>query len=226
MTGLTRPITLMMAALALLAVQAALAQDAPAPAQTRTLQVNDEIFAYLADEPSNYLVAAREQFGQDRQAAALNIRKAMSLIELEAARAEGPTRQELRDVAAQLRAVARVVDSGKLQSPQPMERVFARAEYALARHHRNQAQQLVEQDQSRAASWELAAARRNVTQGLRWAGRKVVETGETAATGLASVPGLIVEGAGWTTEQIGDGLGFVGNQLDQLGDALQPGQDE
>ncbi len=120
--------------------------------------IDEDIWILLVDEPSGYLQDARESFLLgDTEDAAFNIRKALASIKLESYRAKNEAKKGLKSSASELGRIAKLVEK-RLTTGIKLEEAFSRAEYALAEHYHQLAQDYEANEQYEKAAAAIEAS--------------------------------------------------------------------
>ena len=172
----------------------------------------------VSDEPQRHFKDAVAAYAKkDYNAAATEIRKATGYLRLEADRATGTAKQELKGSVKQLDMLAASVERGAVREEQSVTKVFARADHALALAHRSKAAESWARRECDNAGYELKAAANGLESAASWAGRK--EQADTSAT-VADIRELgdkLAGGATWTRDEIAQGFESLGNGINVVG---------
>ncbi|MEO8037651.1 MAG: hypothetical protein ABI794_02725 [Betaproteobacteria bacterium] len=172
----------------------------------------------VSQEPQRHFTDAVADYArQDYPAAAADIRKATSYLRLEAARASGSTRQELRGSIAQLDKLAFAVEAGSPKEQHAMSRDFAKASHALALEHRAKAAQSWTRKEYDKAGYELKAAAHGLESAAGWLGTEASSGASATVVATRELGDKLAAGAGWTREEVGKGFESLGDGLNALG---------
>jgi hypothetical protein len=183
----------------------------PEGAPVGVLVVEEDVIAPLISEPEHHFHHALAYFRQGKNGqAAQEISVAAALIRLEAGRREATNKEGLQKAADDLDKLAEDVKQGKVKSAKRLQRSFAQADLALARHYQEMAKaSLNKADGKKAGGW-LAASADYVERGASWVGHKF-EAGEAAVVRGARSLGRKLEGGGSAES------GEADKKVDQLG---------
>lgn len=176
-----------------------------------------------ADEAERYFKKAHEDFlKKDRKAAAAEIREAAALLKREERRATSEGKKDLSASAQELEKLATDVENGTVTSVKELDNAFARAHYALARHHYLKASKSWAEKEADKAGHELKAAAADLERGLTWAGHKAEAGTKTVINNTRILGEKLIKGAGWVSAEVGKGIEDLGKEIEKLGKKTEP----
>jgi hypothetical protein len=185
--------------------------------------VQEDVLVVLADEPEHHLKLAHEHFlKKEHKEAASEIRKAAAFVKLAADNAAGEDRKGLLAAGAELDRLADGVEKGTVTSERELKEAFARADYALARHHQIKAAEANAAKEPKKAGQHLKAAADAVEDGAAWAGHELGAGGVDAIKGARLVSGKLIEGVGWVPAEVGKAITDIGKETEKLGKVIAP----
>ena len=183
--------------------------------------VDEDVVIEFAGEPQHHFMRAYEHFlRHEWNAAAEEIRKGGAFLKLEAARADADTKKALTASVKMLGELADEVKSGAVRSAKDLQNAFAMAEQTLARHHYLKATAAWAKKEVKKAGSELRAAAASLEHGFAWAGQTLEALTIKVLDDCRHIGGKLVEGAGWTKDEVGKALASLGKEIDKLGKTL------
>lgn len=187
------------------------------------VMVEEEILMMFAEAPGEHFRQANELFKarQFTQCAA-QIRQGNAYLRLQLARADVQGKRALKEAVSDLEQLAQDVQSGKVKDTSRLERTFARAHHALARHHQIKAQQYQREEARAKTIKALQAVATHLENGCRWSGQQLDAGVRTAVRETKELPGEMAGGIGWTMEKLGACLNKLGTGIDKLGQTVRP----
>ena len=176
----------------------------------------------LIGEPDQHFHRAFDSYARgDADSAASEIRAGAALIRIEAGRGGAQDEAKLRTTASDLDTLADNVVNGNVGSRRDLELVFAHAELALASHYRSLADKaLADKDRAGAARW-LKAASDCVDDAMAWTGQAPSGAQAQASDQMHALEAKIHTGANWTYDEARRGVGYLGTQIQDLGQQMQ-----
>ena len=200
------------------ALDKALTQAQRADLERRWLVTDVTTWYPVVEQPQTHFLAAAEAYAKkDYKAAATEVRKAAGFVRLEAARAVGDSRRALDESAAALSATAKSLDKGTVKSAQDLDKVFARADHALALAHRARAAESWARKAYDQAGYELKAAAHSVEAAAAWTGDKAKAAAQAGAADARSVGDKLASAGVWTRDEVAKGFEGLGSALNRLG---------
>lgn len=191
-----------------------------------TIIIERRIGLLFVQEPDRYFQKAAEAYkaGKNKIAAA-EIRRAATILKLEAAAAEREDRAPLEGAIFDLEVLAKEVAGGRLKSEQTLNRLFALAHYHMARFHERQADKEWKADDAEGAGEELRAASHHLEHGFAWAGQPEAEGLAAALDILSSTAGNLLGNADVATaDQVAGAVAGLTRQLAALSKQVKPDQ--
>jgi hypothetical protein len=173
-------------------------------------------------EPDRHFRRAADLYAKgDTDAAASEIHAAAALVHTEAGRGSAQDSAKLLDAATDLDEVAGSVVNGNVASRRDLDLSFARADLALAAHYRSMADKaLADRDRAAAARW-LKAASDSVDEAAAWTGRSPSGAQAQAWDQMHALQAKIRTGANWSYDEAKKGVGYLGTQIQYLGQQMQ-----
>jgi len=185
--------------------------------------VEEDILTAFVDSPGEHFHKAREKFlEKDYKAAAEEIRKGVAFLRLQAARASTEGKKGLIDSIAELEKLANDVGKGTVTSAKTLDHAFAKAHYALAKHHYLKAMEYKAKGSSSKLGHALKAAAIHLEQGFAWSGQKLEVATVAVIKDTGLVAGKLIEGGGWIGKEAGDIIDKIGGEIEKLGKMLEP----
>ena len=194
------------------------AQNTP----TDKVAVPESALNSLIGETDRHFHTAADLYAKgEAQDSASEIRAAAALIRFEAARATSEDAARLTTTSNSLDEVARNIEDGNVASRRDLELAFARADLALAAHYRTLASKaLAAKDRSDAGRW-LKAAGDSVDEAAAWTGQSPSGAEAQAWDQMHALQEKIRTSADWSTEEARKGIGYLGTQIQYLGQRMQ-----
>jgi len=190
--------------------------------------IEEEIWIVFTDEPAGYFQDAREDFLKgDLEDAVHNIRKGAALVKLETHRAKKEeVKKALKASAKELEKLAKAVEKGSVTTGGRLEEVFARAEYALARHHYQKALGYEAKGQYEKMAYAIEAAATHLLSALFWADEDLEEADVVAIKEGRSLATKTIQGATWAPKEVREATISIGRGIQKLGKKLKPAKEE
>jgi|GEM_PF-1600523 len=186
---------------------------------TNLVVVQEDVLVPLIGEPEQFFRRARRDFNSGRRrAAAREIRAAGALIELEAGRHDAQNKSGLDQSANQLKQLAAGVQDGSVKSVNQLDRAFAQADLALARHYHDMAANYQGSDHGKVGRW-LQAAANSVSGAASWSKQKLSAGGKSTVSEARKLGNQIESGTGWAADKVGKSLSGLGQEISRLSGA-------
>lgn len=184
--------------------------------------VPDSVLNSLIGEPDRHFHRAADLYVKgDTTGAASEIRTGAALIRIEAGRASAADASTLKKTATDLDTLAGNVVNGNVGSRTELDLAFARADLALASHYRSMADQaLADKDRAGAARW-LKAAGDCVDEAATWTGQSPSGAQAQVWDQMHALQAKIHTSANWTMDEAKKGVGYLGTQIQYLGQQMQ-----
>lgn len=119
--------------------------------------------------------------------------------------------------ARELKTLAGDVEKGAVTDAKRIDDAAGRAYHALARERFLAASEAWAKKDSKATGRALKDAADHMEHGASVAGQASAAAMKDAATGTREVAGKLIQGSGWTSEEVGRGLDTFGKELANLG---------
>jgi hypothetical protein len=176
----------------------------------------------LIGEPNRHFHRAADLYIEgDTDGAANEIRAAGALIRIEAGRGSVEDSAKLKAVATALDTLADNVADGNVASRRDLDLAFAHADLALAAHYRSMANiALADMDHAGAGRW-LKAAGDSVDEATAWTGRTPSGAQAEAWDQMHALQAKIRTSANWSYDEARKGVGYLGTQIQYLGQQMQ-----
>jgi len=215
-------ITAVLAHMSLTIPYYAWAQTQPAgSAPSGYVLVEEDVIVTFANEPKkSFRTAVGDFLNRQMRAAAAEIRKGAAYLKLEAARASGDAKKVLIDSVQELEKLANDVQKAAVADLKELQNAFARAEYALARHHYLKAVELRAKGDGQKTGRELQAAADYVDSGQVWLTQKMHEGVSDVVNEARLVSAKMVYGSGAAADEVGRAFEGLGKELDKFGSTV------
>lgn len=188
------------------------APKSPIPVKAQEVKGTDEHFQ-----------KAHEFFlKKDMKAAASEIRKAAEMMKQEAEKATKEGKKTLTASANELEKLAEDVEKGTVTSEKKLKDAFARAEHALAKHHYLNASEQWAKKETKETGYALRNAALHLEQAAKWTGTVLNIETVNVINSTRSIAGKLIEGTGWVSEDVGEGLKNLGAEISEAGKKIEP----
>ena len=182
------------------------------------LPIHEEI---ESADPSNPLSAVRRAFiDVDVPTSSGQIRKAAKMLRDTAESATDETRDALHKSAMELESLGQRIEKRSVESVVEMDRVFARAFHALARHHHEVGQRHWRDHQPTQAGHRLRAAADNLERATTATGQRLSDGARDVVHESRLVSGKLIRGTGYAVDEVGRAFEGLGKQVENLGDRV------
>lgn len=139
-------------------------QDAP----EGFVLIEERVVYLLGNQPQqHFLAAAQKLAANDKQGAGAELRIAANYIDMQASRA-GQEKQHLTKASQKLNKLAEKAQAGEISSPDELNKAFAKANLALARHYQAKAESALEGKNYVMAGYDLDNAANSFRQAMVW----------------------------------------------------------
>jgi len=200
------------------------AQTAAAPPQGYVL-VEEDVVIVLANEAHQSFLRASENFAKGKmKAAAAEIRKGEAYVKLEAASATAEGKKALLSSAGELKQLADKVEKGAVKDGKELKSTFARAEYAMARHHYLKAAEQWEKKDSQKVADDLNAAAAYIDSGQVWVTKKMHAGAADIKKEARRLAAQVTAKTGAEAQELGKGMDNLGKEIEKYGKGLEPAQ--
>ena len=200
------------------------AQTAAAPPQGYVL-VEEDVVVVLANEAHQSFLRASENFAKGKmKAAAAEIRKGEAYVKLEAASATAEGKKALLSSAGELKQLADKVEKGAVKDGKELKSTFARAEYAMARHHYLKAAEQWEKKDSQKVADDLNAAAAYIDSGQVWVTKKMHAGAADIKKEARRLAAQVTAKTGAEAQELGKGMDNLGKEIEKYGKGLEPAQ--
>jgi len=196
----------------------------PAPeAPEGYVVVKEEVLNAFVESPGEHFHKARQSFlKKDYKAAAEEIRKSAAFMKLEVARANAEGKKLLTTSIDELEKLATDVEKGTVTSAATLNHAFAKAHYALARHHYLRAMEYKAKGAGVKLGHALKASATHLEHGFAWAGHELEAATVAIVKDTGLVAGKLIEGGGWVSKEAGDTIDKIGVEIEKLGKMFEP----
>jgi hypothetical protein len=183
--------------------------------------VEEDVLLQFVELPGEHFHKARQSFlKKDYKTAAEEIRKGQAFLRLQAARATNEGKKGLIASVAELEKLANNVEKGTVTSAKTLDRAFAKAHHALAKHHYLKAIEYKAKNDVRRTGHSLKAAAVHLEHGFAWAGHELEAVSVRAIKDVGLLAGKLLEGTGWVAEEVGKAIEKIGQEIDKLGKVI------
>lgn len=185
--------------------------------------VEEYVLMFLVEAPGEHFQKANDHFlKKEYEEAAEEIRKGQAYLKLQTGRATKAGRRHLRLAIKALDNLATAVEKGSINSVSRLEKTFAQAHHALARHHQLKAEAYDRQHAREKLSHALKASAYHLEKSTKWTGQKAGEGTMGVIKSARFVAGKLVGGVGWISEETGKAVGGLGEEIGKLGRKILP----
>jgi hypothetical protein len=185
--------------------------------------VKEEVLNAFVESPGEHFHKARQSFlKKDYKAAAEEIRKGAAFMKLEEGRANAEGKKVLTTSIDKLEKLATDVENGTVTSAATLNHAFARAHYALAKHHYLRAIEYKAKNAGVELGHALKASAIHLEHGFAWAGHEMDAATIAAVKDTGLVAGKLIEGGGWIGKGASDVIDKIGVEIEKLGKMLEP----
>jgi len=204
--------------------EAAVEPAKPAPqAPEGYVVVEEDVLVVLNDAPGEYFHKAKQSFlKKDYKATAEEIRKGAAFLKLQAARATTGGKALLTASADELDKLANNVEQGTVTSAKTLDDAFARAHYALAKHHYLKAMEYKAKGAATKFGHALKASAIHLERGFAWSGHEMEAATAATVKDAGLVSGKLIEGGGRVGKEAGEAVDKIGVEIEKLGKKLEP----
>jgi hypothetical protein len=199
------------------------ASDAGRAAVTEATVVRGNGTVVIISEPAERFAAARAALARHHRAqATAALSEAATFVRGQAAVATGATKADLAEAARDIDRIAEQVRRGKLTTPRELDAALRRADRGLARHHLERATRAWERRETEQAGREIRVAAQYTERLAQDAGRGVERATRDVIRATRTVGAKLVDGAGWTSNEVGRAFAALGREIDRLGADVAP----
>lgn len=187
--------------------------------------VREPPIVIVVSEPAERFAAARSALARHNPArAAADVRDAAKFVRGQATVASGTTKADLEEAARDLDDIAARIQSRKLKTPRELDVALRRSDRRLARHHLERATRAWERRETAKAGHELRMAAQYTERLAHDAGRGVERATRDVVRGTRKLSSKLIDGVGWTSDEVGKGFAKLGHEIDRLGADVAPGR--
>lgn len=199
-------------------------QTATAPPQGYVL-VEEDVVVVLSNEAHQSFLRASESFAKRKmKAAAAEIRKGEAYVKLEASRATAEGKKALSSSAQELNQLADKVEKGAVKDGKVLKNTFARADYALARHHYLKAAEQWENKESQKVVYHLNATAVYIDSGQIWLTKKMHAGAADIKQQARRIAAQVTAKSGAEAQELGKAMDNLGKEIEKYGKGLEPSQ--
>jgi hypothetical protein len=184
--------------------------------------VEEDVITFI-DQPTASLVMARAALARhDAQTASRDVAAGAAFLRVHAGAATGTARADLLESAQRFDGLALDIRRGEVRSPDQFDGSVRGLDGVLARHHWERATHAWERRETAKAGQELRAAADATERAAHRAGLDTEVATRDVVRGARLVSGKLIDGAGWTVDEVGKGIADLGAAIDRLGHHLEP----
>ncbi len=203
------------------ALDKTLNKAARADLDRRWLVTDVTVWYPVAEEPQRHFLAAADAYAKkDYKVAATEVRKAEAYVRLESARAAGDVKNGLDAAGSDLERLAQSLDKRAIKSEKDMDKVFAKADHALALAHRAKAAESWAKKAYDDAGYELKAAAHGLESAAAWTGDEAKKAASTTVADTRALGDKLAGGGVWAKDEIAKAFDSLGSTLDHLGQKI------
>jgi hypothetical protein len=154
---------------------------------------------------------------KDLKKAGRELRAAGEYLGKAAASAPGAAKEGLEASAKEMSTLAEDVEKGTVTDMKRIDEASARGYHALANEQFVTATEAWTQKDTKATGHALKGAADDLEDGATAVGKDAGDASKDVAKGTREVAGKLVQGSGWTSEEVGRGMDAFGKELASLG---------
>lgn len=179
-----------------------------------------------ADEPAPHFQKADELFlKKDLKTAASEIRKGAGFLKQTAKNAAADSKESLNASVQELEELAGDVQKGRVTAEKQLKDAFASSYDALSTYEYRRASEAWAKKRTRETGQALTNAAKYVEQAAMWSGRKLETDTANTIDYARTVGGKLVQGAGWTVDEVNKGIQGISSALSRLGEKIDSGNE-
>ncbi len=189
------------------------------PAAVGVLIVEDEVMTDLRQIPFELLSEAKKDFAEKNFGeAAADINAAARILRAEGRRLiSSDEALPLKVVADNLDVLARDVKGQIIKNERQLDVQMSKAAYLTSSHHRIHAAAEWTRKEYRLVGHDLLAAAYALESGAKWSGKELEKGTLGVVHGVRFVAGKLIQGTGWTSEEVGKAFDKIGQETERLG---------
>lgn len=189
------------------------------------IAVREETWVHLLGEPSGYFRKAYELLlVEDYKVASAIIKKAASLINIEASRAKKrETKAALNSSLKELKNITKEMARGKRIRLTDMEAVFARAEYALAAHQYQKAIEFRKKREFLFVGFSLSSVCKHIRNGWSWSHEPLPGDDHSVLKEAQQLSAILKEGEEISEKALDEVIKKLGIGVQNLRNKASPG---
>lgn len=183
----------------------------------------EAIWVIETDEPTTELYRARQAIlSRDFDSAARSLRRAAAFLDLQTEYATGETKEDLRTASQQFDRIVYDIDHQIYVSLNRLDHAFAQSEIALAEYYRDLAAEANRNNEVTFTGRYLRAAAAHLDRASAWTGHQMETAVGSAVYGTRILAGKLVEGGGWTVDEINKGFKALGDGIEAVEQWVTP----
>jgi hypothetical protein len=175
----------------------------------------EALWIAFADEPTTQFYAARRAIlTRQFPTASRALQRAEAFIILQAQHATGKVENDLMASAQDIARITYDIEQDVKVSVYRADQVFAKAELAMAEYFRHKAKESHARKDAIESGHNLRSAATHLERGAVWTGNKLDSGVANTVYGTRFLAGKIMAGAGWTVDEVGNGIDALGRGID------------
>lgn len=191
---------------------------------SRWLETDSTTWYPVTDEPQKHFSAAAAAYARkDYKASAMEIRRSVAYLRLEASRSTGQGKRQLDRSLTGLDRLADAAGSGAVSDDRALDRAFARADHALALAHRERAAKSWSEKKYVEVGYEMKAGAQGLDDAATWIGDRSSAGAHEASIETRRVGDELASGAQATRAEVVNGLSTLGHGIERLGHEIDSG---
>ncbi|MCZ2152055.1 MAG: hypothetical protein LC126_30295 [Bryobacterales bacterium] len=161
--------------------------------------------------------------GKDLKRAGSDLRAAGAYLGKAAANAPAASKEGLEASAREMQSLAGDVEKGAVTDTRKIDQASARAYHALANERYVAASAAWSRHDAKSAGRALRAAADHLEDGSEALGKGTGDSARDVANGTREIARKLIQGSGWTTEEVGHGMDAFGRELADFGKRARSG---
>jgi hypothetical protein len=179
--------------------------------------IAQQVWLYFTDKPEeDFEKAISDLDAGNTKLAGRDLRTAAAYLKIEAERGRGESKKALKGIIHELEQSADRIEDGVVLHSGEIENMFARAHYALAKHHYERAAAEWNKKDEVKAGEELDVAATHVQHAIGWMASEPDETRTSALAGIREKAGEMSEGKLMPPESVNKTMMDLGRQITDL----------
>lgn len=184
--------------------------------------IDESFWLRLVGEPGRLMRDAHEQFGnKDWVESAESVRNVASFLHIAAGNATKLAKERLKHSADELDQLSRRISDESVRSIKVLESAFARAHYAMARHHVLKATEALDKKQFKLAGGYLGSATDHFQRAAAWSNRPLKPESVAVIKANKSLVSRLLAGKS-PTDEAGQMIKNLRERIKVIGKYIEP----